>query len=132
MKTQEKGRVRRDVREAGLEGEASRRSSPFCQILTQSHILHKREVDIAGNGKRPAEILLTQWDGQRDLAVDLTISHPNPAGSRPARFSGVKVMKDKEEKKNAENGPSCERAGMDFSPMVMDTWGDPTGRARPW
>jgi len=53
--------------------------------------------------------------------VDLTISQPDPAGSRPAQGSVAKVMKEREEKKNVENGPSCERAMMDFSPMAMDT-----------
>jgi len=67
----------------------------FSQILTQAQTPHKREVDIPGDGKRPADILLAQWDGQRDLAVDLTISRPNPVGSPPARGSAAKVMTEK-------------------------------------
>jgi len=45
----------------------------FGQVLTQSRVLHDRKVDIAGNGRRPAEILLKAWDGRRALAVELTI-----------------------------------------------------------
>jgi len=57
-------------------------------------------VDISGNGKRPADIVLTHWGGQWDLAVDLTISQPNPAGNRPASGWEAKVMKEKEGRKN--------------------------------
>jgi len=35
----------------------------FCQVLTQSRVPHDREVDIAGNGRRPADILLKAWTG---------------------------------------------------------------------
>jgi len=54
----------------------------FCQVLTQARIPHDREVDVAGNGRRPAEVLLRAWEGRRDLAVDLTIVQPNPATCR--------------------------------------------------
>jgi len=30
----------------------------FCQVLTQSRVPHDREVDIAGKGRHPADILL--------------------------------------------------------------------------
>jgi len=61
----------------------TRNSTPFfCQILTQARIPHDREVDVAGNGRRPADVLLKVWDWRRDLVVDLTIVHPNPATGR--------------------------------------------------
>jgi len=66
----------------------------FCQVLSQARI---REVDIAGNGRRPADVLLRAWDGRRDLAVDLTIVHPNPATGRPLRGSAATFLKDKGE-----------------------------------
>jgi len=50
-----------------------------CRVLTQARIPHDREIEIAGNGRRPAYIMLKAWDGRRDLAGDLTINHPNPA-----------------------------------------------------
>jgi len=80
-------------------------------------------VDIAGNGRRPADILLKAWDGRRDLAVDLTIVHPNPATGRPLRGSASTFLKDKGEQKCRESAESCGRMGLDFSPMVFDTWG---------
>jgi len=95
----------------------------FCQVLTQSRVPNDREVDIAGNGRRPANILLKGWDGRRDLAVDLTIVHPNLVGGRPLRGSAVTFFKAKGEQKCRESADSCRRVGVDFSPMVFDTWG---------
>jgi len=66
----------------------------FCQVLTQSRVPHDREVDIAGNGRRPADILLKAWDGRRDLAVDLTIVHPNPFAGRPLRGSAATLIRN--------------------------------------
>jgi len=100
----------------------------FCQILTQSRVPHDREVDIAGNGRRPAEILLKAWDGRRDLEVDLTIVHPNPVTGRPLRGSAATFLKDKGDQKCRESSESCGRMGVDFYPMVFDTWGGPPRR----
>jgi len=95
----------------------------FCQVLTQSRVPHDREVDIAGNGRRPAEILLKTWDERRDLAVDMKIFHPNQFTGRPLRCSAATFLKDKGEQKCRESAISCERMGVDFSTMVFDTWG---------
>jgi len=80
-------------------------------------------VDIAGNGRRPADVLLRAWDGRRDLAVDLTIVQPNPATDRPLRGSAATFVNDKREQKNRESADSCERMGVYIFPMVFDTWG---------
>jgi len=95
----------------------------FCQILTQSRVPHDLEVDIAANGRHPADILLKAWDGRRDLAVDLTIVHPNPVAGRPLRGSAATFLKDIGEQKCQESAELCGRMGVDFSPMVFDTWG---------
>jgi len=101
----------------------------FCQVLTQSRVPHDREMYVAGNGRRPADILLKAWDGRRDLAVDLTIVQPNPVAGRPLRGSAATFSKDKGDHKCRESADSCGRMGVDFSPMVFDTWGGaPRGR----
>jgi len=92
----------------------------FCQVLTQALIPHYREVDIALNGRHPADVLLRAWDGRRDLAVDLTIVYPNPATIRPLRGSAATFLKDKGEQKNRESADSCGRVDLDFSPMLFD------------
>jgi len=55
--------------------------------------------------------------------VDLTIVHPNPVAGRPLRGSAATFLKDKGELKCRESAESCGRMGVDFSPMVFDTWG---------
>jgi len=95
----------------------------FCQVLTQARIPHDREEDIAGYGRRPADILLKAWHMRRDLALDLTIVHLNPATGRPLCGSAATFLRDKGEQKNGESADSCGQMGVDFSPMVFDTWG---------
>jgi len=34
----------------------------FCKVLTQSRVPHECEVHIAGNGRRPVDILLKSWE----------------------------------------------------------------------
>jgi len=87
-------------------------------------------VDIAGNGRRLADILLKACDGRRDLVVDLTIVHPNPVAGRPLRGSAATFLKDKGKQKCRENAKSCGRMGVDFSPMVFDTWGELHGAGK--
>jgi len=80
-------------------------------------------VNISGNGRRPADVLLRAWDGRRDLAVDLTIVQSNPATGRPLRGSAATFLRDKGQQKYRESADSCGRMGVDFSPMVFDSWG---------
>jgi len=100
----------------------------FCQVLTQSRVSHDREVDIAGNGRRLADIMLKAWDGRRNLAVALSIVHPNPVTGRLLRCGAATFLKDKGEQKFRESVDSCGRMGVDFSPMGNDTWGGPPRR----
>jgi len=85
------------MQEGGIRRQTPRHTSFFCQVLTQSLVPHDREMDIAGNGRSPAEILLKGWDGRRDRAVDLTIVHSNPVTGRPLRGSAATFLKDKGE-----------------------------------
>jgi len=77
----------------------------FCQVLTQARIPHDREVDVARNGRRPADVLLRAWDGRRDLAVDPTTVHPNPATGRPSRCSAATFLRDKGEQNRQGRAP---------------------------
>jgi len=95
----------------------------FWQVLTRSRGLHDREVDIAVNGRRPADILLKAWDGRWDHAVDLTIVHTNQVAGRPLRGSAATCLNDKVEQKCRKSAESCGRMEVYFSPMVIDTCG---------
>jgi len=94
-----------------------------AKSLPSNEFPHDREVDIAGTGRRPATILLKAWDGRRDLAMGLTIVHPNPVAGRPLRGSPATFLKGKGEQKCRESADSCGRMGVDFSPIVFDTRG---------
>jgi len=74
----------------------------FRQVITQARVPHDHEADIAGNGRRPADMLLKTWDGRRDLAVD-------PATVRPLRRSAAMFLRDKGEQKNRESAALCGR-----------------------
>jgi len=55
--------------------------------------------------------------------VDLTQFYPNPATVRPLRGFSATFLKDKGEQKIRESADSCCRMGVNFSPVVFDTWG---------
>jgi len=76
---------------------------------TQARVPHDREVDIAGKWQRQADVLLKAWYGRRDLAVDLTTVHPNPATSQPLRGSATTFRNDKGEQKFRESADSWGR-----------------------
>jgi len=67
----------------------------FCQVLNQARIPHDRKVDVVGDGRRPADVLLRAWDGRRDIAVELTIAHTNPVNGQTLRGSAATFLKDK-------------------------------------
>jgi len=46
---------------------------------------------------------------------------PNAVVRTPRR--GLAFLKDKVEQKCTESAESCGRMGVEFSPMVFDTWG---------
>jgi len=93
----------------------------LCQVLTRARVPHDREVDVAGNGRRPADILLRAWDGRRDLAVDLTIVQPDPATGRPLRGSAATFLEDKGEQKDRESAglSLCHGTSNKFSVLLM-------------
>jgi len=104
----------------------------FCQVLTQSRAPHDLEVDIAGNGRRPADILLKEWDGRRDLVVDLIIVHPNPVAGRPLRGGAATFLKDKGDQKCREIADSCGRMGWTSPQWCSTHGGGSTGPGRRW
>ena len=104
----------------------------LCRSLAQAHLPHDREVDVVGDGTRPADVLLKCWEpGGRDLAVDLTVTHlcPNSVG-RPGPGTAGKLAKKAEEEKVKGSEAKCAAAGCGFSPLVMDTWGGIHGAGR--
>jgi len=80
-------------KKSGFGGRQLGTQTFLCQVLNKSRVPPDRDLDIAVNGRRPADILLKAWDGRRDVAVDLTIVHQNPFAGRPLRGSAGTFLK---------------------------------------
>jgi len=104
----------------------------FCQVLTQSRVPHDRELDIAGNGRRPVDIMLKALDGRRNLAVGLKIVHPNPVTGMPLRVSAAIFLKDEGVQKFWESADSCGWMGLTFPQWSSTLGGASTALGRKW
>ena len=71
---------------------------------------------------RPADILLRNWAGGRDVAVDLTIVHPLQVGEIPWSAERAKgFLRRKEAAKNQKYEDPCRQEGWGFLPMAFST-----------
>jgi hypothetical protein len=79
---------------------------------------------LGGSRERPADVLLEEWAGHRSLCVDVTIVNPlcatYLAGS--AAVNGSAATKKATQKRN-KYGLACTEAGLDFTPLVVETLG---------
>ena len=100
-------------------------------MLVQATIPAKREVN-CGNGRRPADILLVAWERGRDVAVDLTISHPLGLGEHPLVVQAAAAhCQHKERDKTSAEADQCSAAWWGFTPAAFTPWGGcgPSARA---
>ena len=89
-------------------------------IAVSAGITTSREVQINGK-ERPADLLLSRWDGNRDAAVDLTIRHNLlPTAQWDLNQSAVAQA---EEAKLAKYKDTCNAASVTFIPVGVDTFG---------
>ena len=86
--------------------------------------LLKQSLVPQGRPLRPADLLLRAWNGGRDLAVDVTISHPLQAAQQPwtaEKARGYLAMVEK--RKVTKYKDACTLEGWDFTGAAFDTWG---------
>ena len=104
----------------------------LCTVLTSAGISHAKEVLIPPGGgrvnpfalERPADILLIGWDRGRDVAVDLTVSHPLAPHCHPLSLEKSKrFLPDAEGSKRSKEGSQCQSAGWGFHPAAFSPWG---------
>ena len=89
-------------------------------IAVSAGITTSREVQINGK-ERPADLLLSRWDGNRDAAVDLTIRHNLlPTAQWDLNQSAVAQA---EEAKLTKYKDTCNAASVTFIPVGVDTFG---------
>ena len=86
-------------------------------LLTQNRMPQGRPL-------RPADLLLKAWCGGKDLAVDVTISHPLQAAQQPwsaEKARGYLAMVER--RKVTKYKEACTQEGWDFMGAAFDTWG---------
>jgi hypothetical protein len=85
-----------------------------------------------GDDRRPADVLLIGWERGRDVAVDLTITHPLGLAGHPITVETAEQhCRRAEATKVANEGDLCRRLGWGFIPAAFTPWGGcgPSARA---
>ena len=101
----------------------------LCRVL-EAGVAHSREKSIDGSLSRPADILLPGfWRGQ-DVAVDITVVHPLQVHRPYGLGSATRALDDAAREKRRAHGEACERVGVRFEPLVLDTWGGVHGTGK--
>ena len=75
---------------------------------------------------RPADLLLTGWQGGQDTAVDVTVVHgwqQSEQSANPTRERWRTFLTRKERAKTDKYMRACQAAGWAFTPMAFGTWG---------
>ena len=91
--------------------------------LVQSAIPAAKEVT-SGNRKRPADILLIAWERGRDVAIDLTVTHPLGLSHHPIVVdNAARHCRRAESAKQTAEGDLCHQAGWGFLPAAFTPWG---------
>jgi hypothetical protein len=101
------------------------------ETLMKSSIASAKEVSCNGR-QRPADILLVAWERGRDVAVDLTVTHPLGLSQHPINVrNAARHCQRAEAAKVQAEGDLCLRAGWGFAPMAFSPWGGigPNARA---
>ena len=97
----------------------------WSNLLSTAAISLRREA-VSGNGQRPADILLLNWDKGRDVAVDFTIVSPLTLDALPLSVEVTKRhLAHAEEAKYAKerNTLSCTDMRWGMQPAAFSPWG---------
>ena len=97
----------------------------WSNLLSSAAISHRREA-VSGNGQRPADILLLNWDKGRDIAVDFTISSPLTLDALPLNIEVTKRhLAQAEEAKYAKERHTlaCSDMRWGMQPAAFSPWG---------
>jgi hypothetical protein len=75
--------------------------------------------------RRPADLEIFHWDGNRSLAVDVVITSPTAATWRRGAANGPPgwAAAGAARRKRLHYGPMCAALGKDFLPFAMETSG---------
>ena len=79
---------------------------------------------LPGNDRRPADVLIRNWAGGKDAALDVTVVTPIQDSTMPgaANLAGHALTYAYERKMNGAEA-DCTRQGIAFLPIVAETFG---------
>ena len=79
---------------------------------------------LPGTEKRPADVFLPNWSGGRDTALDVTVVNPLRADfiEKEADTPGF-ALSQAYNRKMRQVGEACEREGIVFIPLPIETFG---------
>ena len=86
--------------------------------------LREERALLPGSDKRPADVYLPNWSGGRDTALDVTVVNPlrNDYIEREAESPGY-ASDQASKRKMGQVGQACEREGLVFIPLAVETFG---------
>jgi hypothetical protein len=90
---------------------------------------YRREVALSDSSTggallRPADLLLTAFEGGTDLAIDLTVVHPVRRDTTATRTA----LQIAEDTKTRLYGKACRKEGWAFTVLGFTTWGGTSGK----
>ena len=85
---------------------------------------------LPGDDRRPADVMVPNWAGGRDAALDLTVVTPIQAQTLPqAAFTPGHALTHAYERKMRGAEEDCRRQGIAFIPMAVESFGGWYGAA---
>ena len=99
----------------------------LCELLTSSGQGHTREVQIPSSPDgelRPADILLSAFQGGAPTALDITVAHGWQASESTtvSREKWRTFLRRKETAKHSKYDAPCKAAGWGFLAVAFGTW----------
>ena len=114
----------------GYEGERISRHNHLRDALYNTAVMaclgptREDRALIPGSDARPADVLIPNWSGGKDTAMDITVVNPlqaafiNGAATTPGH-----ALTRRYGEKMTKHGEGCRRAGMVFLPLPVETLG---------
>ena len=88
---------------------------------------------LPGTDRRPADVLIPNWAGGLDAALDVTVVNPlQGALVKEAAVTPGHALEFRYGKKMDGAAEACRREGIVFLPLVVDGARLPRGRSRSW
>ena len=79
---------------------------------------------LPGNDRRPADVLVPNWTGGKDAAMDVKVTPPIKVTTMPGAASAAGFALDHAHKGKLDGAEeACRRQGLAFLPLVAGTFG---------